>query len=282
MNIGIVGGGFVGSATALLACEDIGVKIYDLDPSKCSPTGTTVADLSGCDLVFVCVPTPTYSTGECNTNIVERCIHALKASGINNLVLRSTVPPGTSDALGVSFMPEFLTERNWRQDFVQCSQWVFGAKNAEDKAAFQRIMGLAKANGILSNDTILFTERKEAELIKYARNNFLALKISYFNELHSLCKAAGIDYEAVRQGCGGDSRIGMTHTGVPGYDGHFGFGGTCLPKDTSSLLHYMTNTVGQPSYIIDAMVRRNTIVDRPEHDWEADPRAFTVKKASPQ
>jgi len=277
MNIGIVGGGFVGNATALLTCKDIHVNVYDLDPAKCSPKGTILSDLSNADLVFVCVPTPTYSTGECNTNIVEKCIRTLKASGINRIVLRSTVPPGTSEALDVSFMPEFLTERNWRQDFVQCSQWVFGAKNEEEKAIFQRIMSIAKENGIISHDTILFTGRKEAELIKYSRNNFLALKISYFNELYSICKAANIDYEMVRQGCGGDLRIGLTHTGVPGYDGHFGFGGTCLPKDTSSLLHYITHTVGQPSYIIDAMVRRNTLVDRPEHDWESDPRAFTVK-----
>ena len=102
MHIGIVGGGFVGSATALLACTDIQVTVYDLDPTRCSPPGTKMRDLLVCDLVFVCVPTPTYENGSCNTTIVERCVRSLQEAGIHNIILRSTVPPGTSEQLQVS------------------------------------------------------------------------------------------------------------------------------------------------------------------------------------
>ena len=274
MKIGIVGGGFVGSATACLTCADISSVTFDLNPERCSPKGTTLSDLQNCDFVFVCVPTPTYESGACNTVIVERCIQNLQQNNITNLVLRSTVPPGTSERLGVSFMPEFLTEANWKQDFYTCSTWVFAGRTPEECAKFQRLLSCAKANNVITSDKILFVDTKEAEMIKYTRNNFLALKISFFNEIHSVCKALGIEYEQVRKGVVADERIGNTHTGVPGYDGHYGFGGTCLPKDTNALLHVM-NEHAVESHIVKAMVYRNTHVDRPEHDWKNDPRAFT-------
>ncbi len=278
MRIGIVGGGFVGSATALLKCDAIDVITYDLDPTRCNPPGTKKEDLLTCDLVFVCVPTPAYESGQCNTVIVERCIAGLKEIGIQNIVLRSTVPPGTAERLDVAFMPEFLTEANWRNDFYECSAWVFGCRRVEENTIFQQILDLAQAAGRIRNNKAVFVARKEAELIKYVRNNFLALKISFFNEIHSLCKAIGADYENLRRGVTLDPRIGESHTGVPGYDGHYGYGGTCLPKDTSALLHFM-ESAGVESYIVKAAVNRNKLVDRPEHDWENDPRAFT--KGSP-
>jgi UDPglucose 6-dehydrogenase len=275
MKIGIVGGGFVGSATSLLACKDITTVTFDLNPERCIPKGTVVSDLTDCDFVFVCVPTPTHESGECNLRIVETCIRGLQKNNIHNIVLRSTVPPGTSESLGVSFMPEFLTEANWKQDFYTCSTWVFAGRTPEDCVRFQRLLTLAKDNNAIQSDVIQFVSTKEAEMIKYVRNNFLALKISFFNEIHSVCKAIGVDYEHVRNGVTADERIGKTHTGVPGYDGHFGFGGTCLPKDTSALLHFMTEKE-IPSHIVKAMVYRNIHVDRPECDWKQDPRAFTA------
>ena len=276
MHIGIVGGGFVGSATALLECANIKVTLYDLDPLRCKPVGTQLHDLLICDLVFVCVPTPTYEDGSCNTTIVERCVGTLQEAGIEKIVLRSTIPPGTSEALNVAFMPEFLTEVNWRKDFVNCMQWIFAPRTTAEADLFRTLFQLAKKNGVILHDNVTIMGRKEAELVKYTRNNFLALKISFFNEIYQLCKSSGIDYESVREGISGDTRIGMSHTLVPGYDGHFGFGGTCLPKDTSALLHYMiSNNI--ESHIVKAMVTRNRMVDRPEKDWEADPRAFTIK-----
>jgi len=274
MKIGIVGGGFVGSATALLACADISTITYDLNPERCIPKGSTLSDLHMCDFVFVCVPTPTYESGACNTKIVEACVKNLQANNIKNIVLRSTVPPGTSEKLNVCFMPEFLTEANWRNDFFTCKTWVFAGKSDEDCQNFQALITLAKKNNVIQSDIIQFVSTKEAELIKYTRNNFLALKISFFNEIHSLCKAIDIDYERVRMGVTADERIGNTHTNVPGYDGHYGFGGTCLPKDTSALLNFMKEN-DVDSHIVKAMVRRNIDVDRPECDWKHDPRAFT-------
>ena len=279
MKIGIVGGGFVGSATALLQCEAIEVITYDLDPNRCSPPGTTIRDLIGLDFVFVCVPTPAYEDGQCNTTIVKRCIEGLKTAGVTNIVIRSTVPPGTSDELDVMFMPEFLTEANWRNDFYNCTTWIFGVRSEEEKEKFQSLINKAHSCSKINTNTTLFTTPKEAELVKYTRNNFLAMKIGFFNEIYRLCVAIGADYNVVKEAVIRDSRIGTSHTGVPGYDGHFGFGGTCLPKDTAALSAFMKSR-GVASPVIDAVVFRNKNIDRPEHDWENDPRAFTKKPSS--
>lgn len=274
MKIGIVGGGFVGSATALLECKDIQVITYDLDPSRCKPLNIKKEDLLECDLVFVCVPTPTFENGACNTKIVEGCIRDLQAIGIQNIVLRSTVPPGTSKRLGVHFMPEFLTEANWKNDFYNCTQWIFGANTDHVRNLLDTLITTAQKNGVIVSNNTYFVSTEEAELIKYARNNFLALKISFFNEMYCLCKCEDLDFEKVQKGICSDPRIGTSHTSVPGPDGHFGYGGTCLPKDTSALEHFMkSNDIHCP--IVSAMVHRNRIIDRPEHDWENDPRAFT-------
>jgi len=276
MRIGIVGGGFVGSATALLQCKDIDVIIYDMNPARCKPLGTTLENLKDSDFVFVCVPTPTYEDGSCNTKIVKACIATLKENNIKNIVLRSTVPPGTANELGVMFMPEFLTEASWRSDFYNCHTWVFGSRDSASIQSFKKLISLAFENNCIISKNIHLVEPKEAELIKYTRNNFLALKISFFNEIYGLCQAIGADYGNVIGGVTCDPRIGTSHTAVPGPDGHSGFGGTCLPKDTSALGSFMkSKNVASP--IIDAMVYRNKTIDRPERDWELDPRTFTKK-----
>lgn len=274
MKIGIVGGGFVGSATALLKCASVDTITYDLSPERCDPPGVNLSDLVSCDIVFVCVPTPSYSTGECNTSIVERAIYDLKQVGVKNIVLRSTVPPGTSERLDVHFMPEFLTEANWRQDFYNCAVWIFGTKDASVQSIMTSLIENAYACGKIASNRVMFVPSKEAEMIKYVRNNFLATKIAFFNEMSEISKALGADYELVRAGVCLDTRIGSSHTQVPGYDGHFGFGGTCLPKDTNALVHF-AEKAGVNSYVVCAVVQRNSIRDRPERDWESDARAFT-------
>ena len=79
----------------------------------------------------------------------------------------------------------------------------------------------------------------ESEAIKYFSNVFLAYKVAYFNKIYDFCQAAGIDYSKVRQGVTADSRIGKSHTQVPGIDNDRGFGGTCFPKDINSLINQM-------------------------------------------
>ena len=101
------------------------------------------------------------------------------------------------------------------------------------------------------------------------KNVFLSVKVGFFNEMENICDALDINYENVRCIATDDKRIGSNHTKVPGHDGKRGFGGTCFPKDTSSLRYEMQNS-GMKSYVLDAIVERNDKVDRPEKDWMAD------------
>ena len=80
-QIGIIGNGFVGKACQILGeCDAVGCIVYDIDPLKCVPVGATMADIIRCDLIFVCVPTPSFLSGQCDTSIVEKVVQGLRAS----------------------------------------------------------------------------------------------------------------------------------------------------------------------------------------------------------
>ena len=272
MKIGIVGNGYVGQATALLKNESVQALIWDTDKEKRNIN--KIEDLSGCDLVFVCVPTPMNKDGSCHINVVESVVYDLIGLGIRmqDIIVRSTVPVGTCRRLGVSFMPEFLTEANWENDFKNNPNLIFGfdppetweEKLSEDMAA-EKILELGTITG--KEVSILTTE--EAELVKYTRNVFLATKVSFFNEIEEFCRKKRISYENVRRGVCIDDRIGFSHTQVPGPDGKRGYGGTCFPKDTASLLHQILDEKMVPLLINQVRIR-NIEVDRPGKDWEND------------
>ena len=260
MLVGIIGGGFVGSATALIQREDVHVVVYDTDPAKCIPSGLTFDELDKCDLLFVCVPTPMLENGKCYTGIVERVIDQAKTLPSQPfIVIRSTVPVGFCESHSVLFMPEFLTEKNWRNDFLTCSEWIVGLDNEHDK-----VKSLFEAICLPSVTQLTFTTTKEAEAIKYFRNCFLATKVSFCNEFEAWCNDLGVNYSLVSVVASRDSRIGSSHIRVPGPDGHRGFGGTCFPKDMASLNHQL----GERSVLIQAAIQRNTTIDRPEQDWK--------------
>ena len=281
MLFGIIGNGFVGKATQILKSNKHKMKIYDIDPEKCSPPNITLADLADCRIIFVAVPTPSNPDGSCYLEIVRSVIENIRALDIQAyIVIRSTVVIGTSDELDCYFMPEFLTEKNWIDDFYQCSNWIFGLRksNNEKNQAFVRtitaLINDAQEEGNIKYNKITFVLNKEAEMIKYYRNTFLAIKVSYSNEISEFCSKNNIDYETVRLVASEDTRIGNSHTSVPGPDGRLGFGGTCFPKDTHSLLNQF-ETAGIKSYILKSAVQRNNEHDRPESDWKNDiGRAF--------
>lgn len=277
MRIGVIGNGFVGKATSILKNPEVEIMVYDIDPKLCIPYDTKIDDLKECELVFVSVPTPMKTDGTCHIGIVESVIQEIRKKEIINephnfIVIRSTVLPGTSDDLNCYFMPEFLTEKNFMNDFKTCPEWIFGLRgNKENDQIFMekinKLFKSAKKHNSIDSDTINFVLNKEAEMIKYYRNCFLALKVSFSNEMCDYCEVNGIDYEKVREFATRDQRIGSSHTKVPGYDGMRGYGGTCFPKDTKAILNSMRE-LGQKSYILEAMDKRNDEVDRNNKDWK--------------
>lgn len=270
MKIGIIGNGFVGKATALLLDD---VLIYDINPQLCLPKNITINDLQNqCKFIFICVPTPMLDNGKCYLGMVENVINQLDLKK-NHIILRSTVPVGTCRKLGVNFMPEFLTEKNWKNDFINCENWIIGADNPKFCEDIIELFNLSKELGKINFNNIHFSSLEEAEAIKLFRNNFLAVKVAFCNEFFNFCNSKNISYENIRQLACLDKRIGFSHTMVPGHDGLTGFGGTCFPKDLNSLIYQMDeNEV--PNHVLKAVKYRNENIDRKGDDWKEEGRSF--------
>lgn len=278
-KIGVIGNGFVGKATITLECEDIEVLCYDINPDLCIPKNTTICDLLTCCAIFVSVPTPSTYSGKTSMKYVDSVVSRLRELEYSGyIVIRSTVPVGSSDMYKCCFMPEFLTEKNGISDFRDSTNWIFGYYDDDKKEDFictmKNIINTAYQHKKITHNRITIMKNKEAEMVKYFRNTFLATKVSFCNEIYNFCIKLGIDYDKMIDIAADDTRISKSHTSVPGYDGHFGFGGTCFPKDISSLrIQMMEHNI--PHYIIDAVINRNCNIDRPEKDWEKDTgRAF--------
>lgn len=242
MIVTVIGNGFVGKATNLLHNDNIIVWFYDIVPELCNPINLTFETINEkSDIVFICVPTPMNVDGSCNTKIVESVLKKL----LNHpcVIIRSTVPIGFADSHNCFFMPEFLTEKNWPQDFYNCPLWVFGTPQYHSNLSdfytkIEYLMDSAHNFGKIKSKDILFCTNKEAEMIKLVRNNFLSTKVVFFNHIWDLCQKLDIDYKHVIEGVGADDRIGFSHTAVDGVQ-YRGYGGTCFPKDTNSLFHIL-------------------------------------------
>ena len=268
MKIGIVGYGYVGKATALLGCKDVEVLIWDTNPSLRNIN--ELKDLIVCDFVFICVPTPMNEDGSCHTDLVKGVATDLIDLGVKSerIIIRSTIPVGTSKSLGVGFMPEFLTEANWEKDFRELKFRVIGLPNPKlypIQSELNHLFYLASSAGQIKSSQICYCHTDEAELAKLTRNTFLSVKVSFFNEIYQFCKDRNIDYEMVKSLVAEDERIGYSHTKVPGPDGNMGYGGTCFPKDIHSLFNQMEESDTE-SYILKSSILRNSKIDRP--DWK--------------
>lgn len=274
MKIGIIGNGFVGKATSEFSNKDIELNIFDVNPDLCKPNNLKLIDMIDCDIIFISVPTPMSKDGSCHLNIVKNVINDLNNINYKNfIVLRSTVPVGTCEELNCYFMPEFLTEKNYLDDFKNNKEWIFGLKGCDKDNIFKEkvteLINSSFNNKKINFNKITFVTTKEAEMIKTFRNSFLATKVSFCNEIYQFCKKKNINYDNFIKIACNDERLTHSHTNVPGTEGKFGFGGTCFPKDISSLKYEM-NSVGLESVILDSVIYRNNNIDRPNGDWKGD------------
>ena len=263
--IGIVGQGFVGNAIFQKFKKFYDIKTYDLDESKAN---SSKEETLSCDIVFVCLPTPMSSDGECHTGIVESTIEDISNYGKCKIaVVKSTVTPGTADRLNkqyknihVAFNPEFLTERNAVEDFNNQNRIILGGPRpatSKLKQIYSKVFPKAH---------IVKTGSTHAEMVKYFTNCFLASKVSFANEMYQLCDSLDLDYDKVVEYATLDSRLGNTHWAVPGPDGSFGYGGHCFPKDLSALIKLCERLDVDPT-VLKATEKKNNDV-RDNRDWE--------------
>jgi UDPglucose 6-dehydrogenase len=185
-------------------------------------------------LILISVGTPASDDGSADLRGLWQCVHQLAKSDLSNceaVVLRSTVPPGTSDeiaaALGgqvaVIYAPEFLREGCAVSDFLAPDRTVVGGDDLVAAVAYAKLFEPLGA-------PVMLTTCRNAELIKAASNAFLAMKVTFANEIANLCDALGADADDVLRGVGYDRRIGSAFL-MPG----IGFGGPCFEKDLKSL-----------------------------------------------
>ena len=193
------------------------------------------------EIVLIAVGTPTGENGDANLTFVHQCAKEIAEfiSPNTQIIIKSTVPVGTCDAVediikencvhsefSVISNPEFLREGNAINDFVNPDRIVIGTNEQTDKKI---MINLYK--NIITEDKILFTSRRSSELIKYACNSMLAMRIIFINEIADLCEKIGADVTDIAKGIGLDKRIGP-HFLEPGP----GFGGSCFPKDARALI----------------------------------------------
>ncbi|HEY9085689.1 MAG TPA: UDP-glucose/GDP-mannose dehydrogenase family protein [Candidatus Tyrphobacter sp.] len=285
-----MGAGYVGLVTAACLAE-LGNRItcIDVDPRKVAAlqNGTipfyepglrelvlrnqqrrrldfssTVAEATvGCEYVFIAVGTPANPDGSCDLSAVHlaaRQIGEARLAAAAVVVNKSTVPVGTGDVVAriiqeagvernpamVVSNPEFLREGSAVSDFLQPDRVIIGAGSADAALLMRELYAPLNA-------PIIVTDVRTAEMIKYAANAFLATKISFINEIADLCEELGADVTGVIAGAGADSRIGMAS-----FNAGLGFGGSCFPKDVSSLMDVAKRS-NVPMQLLPAVLQVN-------------------------
>ena len=270
MRIGIIGQGFVGNAIYQKFSKYYDILTYDLDESKCNSTKDKVLNQ---EIIFMCLPTPMNKDGSCNVDIISKELDNLDLLAdnyetIKTIVVKSTIPPGTTDrwnkqfnSLDIVFNPEFLTEANAVDDFETQTRIILGGSIKSTTLLKQLYSSIFR-----KTSKIIKTDAKTAELVKYVTNTFLSTKVSFANEIYDLCSGIGLDYDKVIEYATYDERLGLSHWGVPGPDGDRGFGGHCFPKDLSALIK-ITEDLNTRNNVLVATQKTNDEV-RSNRDWE--------------
>tara|TARA_R110000796_G_scaffold76913_5_gene171825 strand:- start:1377 stop:2324 length:948 start_codon:yes stop_codon:yes gene_type:complete len=240
-KLGIIGHGFVGKAVDHIFSTPT-VDKFVVDPKY---TENTVSDLCEWEpnCVFICAPTPSKEDGSIDSSIIDEAIMKLVNQTDAFIVIKSTLTPDVVDRLSridgrIVYHPEFLTEANAKADMLDARFRVVGVQAQE---AGQHLEGLYNHFSIANPAQMITMSAVEAAFFKYAVNNFLAMKITFMNQLKLIMDDFGGSYNQLSRALMADQRLGQSHMKIPGTDGKDGFGGACFPKDLSAFISFVEN-----------------------------------------
>lgn len=281
ISLGIIGYGFVGQAVAngfkVTSGEKDQIRWYDKYKQ-----GDSLEDvIKNSEFIFVCLPTPMKAdeTG-IDLSIFDSMIPQITKYTNHTdkiIIIKSTVTPGLTVKFEKKFPnskfcfnPEFLTEANFLDDFINAERAVIGANN---DLILRRVAVIFKQR--FHKTTMFLTDPTTAETVKYFANTFLSLKVSFANLFYDYCQKLGIKYEEVKKMAASDHRIGDYHLEVTTMRG---FGGKCFPKDLVAIMGEFKK-LGVNDSLLDSMWKYNKKI-RKVHDWEEIPFAVSdrVKK----
>ncbi len=277
-SINIIGYGYVGSAIGHL-CESNNLEFNVCDKISKFGKFTYYKDISTLVLsnskvnssrnyYFIAVPTPSDNvSGECDTSIVKGVLEELvknRASKENStIIIKSTVSPGTTRRfveeftdLDIVFCPEFLTEKHYLSDIYNADFVIIANTTASRRQDLDNLFKKLYAHKTEDEFKILYNTYEEGEIFKYSLNVYFAVKVWYFNEIYEICDKLGVKYDTVKSMYSLDSRIGTYGIDVPGYDGKFSFGGSCLPKETRGMINLQQH-LSIPNDTLKALMQRS-------------------------
>jgi UDPglucose 6-dehydrogenase len=234
IKIGIVGYGFVGQAIDY-AFTSTAVEKFYVDPKL----DTNMEDLIEFDpdYTFVCVPTPMRDDGTVEDGLVRDAVEDLINHTNSVVIIKSTITPDSVLSMEqdrVVYNPEFLTEKNAKADLVMADYHIIGG----DLWLCERVADIYRQYSMCMTNDFYFMSATDASFVKYASNSFLAMKVTFFNQLHDSVTKFGSNWSLVSSTLARDKRIGRSHTVVPGYDNKRGYGGACFPKDTLAFIKF--------------------------------------------
>ena len=263
LKLGIIGCGFVGSAVSNGFNKD--TDQFVVDPKHNDNTIEQLVSNFDPPLLFICVPTPKQDSHmDVDVSYVRSVLQDLEKNNYKGIaVIKSTITPDHLTKmkkdfnLKIVYNPEFLTEANAFDDFLNPKMQVLGGKWKDCEAVEKAYIRHSSVKIVPTFKVDLIT----ASLIKYTINSWLATKVTFFNELNDLFNKSGtkIPWENFIDMLTRDDRMGDSHMQVPGTDSKQGFGGHCFPKDTEALLYYAKLKKGELGILKTAIDKNKKI-----------------------